>query len=407
MRKGRPHQTTVWVRPKEAQAAKRMKRGDDSELARLKAAKDYRGQHRSPSRDSGSSLADVTEKGTYPKDVYGPKGFRYYGTGSNLDKQAYSVMKSAKGKPDALVTVYRAVPRKSSGGINAGDWVTTVRGYAEEHAAGGDYKIEKKQVRARDIYTNGDSWLEWGYDPKESAVDRQKRLKEEPAEARIARREKVMTKFRRQAPGKGFESKPSKQEVIDILETGRFALVSAGKNPNLEADMSEEAQAERHEKLKQQLVADGYQFTPVEGKYGEEENSFLVWVHDATREDSIKLGEDYNQDSVIYGENGVYESHFTNDAPPSEWDSRGHKRGEVEIVETETWNDQTDEDNYYTKVPLADGTFFKFNLPLYQGLGEPVKGYKPGSRREFLHGVDDADQQEVLGRLAKRKRKRA
>jgi hypothetical protein len=213
-----------------------------------------------------------------------------------------------------------------------------------------------------------------------------------------------MTKFRRQAPGKGRNKKPTKQEAIDILETGRFALVSAGKNPNLEADMSEEAQAERHEQLKQQLIADGYFFTEVDGKYGDPETSFLVWVHDATREDTIKFGEDYNQDSVIYGENGVYESHFTNDAPPSEWDERGHKKGEVEVVE-KTWNDQTDEDDYYTKVPLADGTFFKFNLPLYQNLGEPITGYKRHSRREFLHGVDEEGQAE-LARLAKKRKKK-
>jgi hypothetical protein len=53
--------------------------------------------------------------------------------------------------------------------INSGDWVTPFRRYAEEHgrsALQGDYRIVKKQVYARDIFTAGDSWLEWGYDPQ-------------------------------------------------------------------------------------------------------------------------------------------------------------------------------------------------------------------------------------------------
>jgi len=48
--------------------------------------------------------------------------------------------------------------------INPGDWVTIVRQYAEEHGQGalnGQHKVVSKRVKAKDIYTNGDSWLEW------------------------------------------------------------------------------------------------------------------------------------------------------------------------------------------------------------------------------------------------------
>jgi len=53
-------------------------------------------------------------------------------------------------------------------GINAGDWVTTTRGYAVEHGQdnlNGNYKIVSKTVRAKDLYTDGNSPYEFGYDP--------------------------------------------------------------------------------------------------------------------------------------------------------------------------------------------------------------------------------------------------
>jgi len=56
--------------------------------------------------------------------------------------------------------------------INAGDWVTPFREYAVEHGEGalnGEYEIIKKRVKAKQIWTAGDSWLEWGYDPTDDA----------------------------------------------------------------------------------------------------------------------------------------------------------------------------------------------------------------------------------------------
>lgn len=50
--------------------------------------------------------------------------------------------------------------------INPGDWVAITKKYADDHRAGeiGWTTISKK-VKAKEIYTNGDSWDEWGYDP--------------------------------------------------------------------------------------------------------------------------------------------------------------------------------------------------------------------------------------------------
>jgi hypothetical protein len=182
-------------------------------------ADDYKGLHTAPLRDSGSPLHDLTK--TYPDDIYGPMGAQYYGhygNGNPDDRLSVSLVQSFKGKPDAKVTIYRAVPHEPSAaeqvatlekqmaaymrrgtipdgygkgwydyahqqleklknapaeppkkmGINPGDWVTINRNYAKEHGEstlGGKYKIVKQTVRAKDIYTNGDSIHEWGYDP--------------------------------------------------------------------------------------------------------------------------------------------------------------------------------------------------------------------------------------------------
>ena len=52
--------------------------------------------------------------------------------------------------------------------INIGDWVTTSRSYAKLHGEStlrGEYKILSKQVKAKDLYTDGNSIHEWGYHP--------------------------------------------------------------------------------------------------------------------------------------------------------------------------------------------------------------------------------------------------
>ena len=50
--------------------------------------------------------------------------------------------------------------------INNGDWVTISLNYAKEHGMSnlnGRYKIITKTVRAKDLYTDGNDVLEWGY----------------------------------------------------------------------------------------------------------------------------------------------------------------------------------------------------------------------------------------------------
>lgn len=131
---------------------------------------DRGGMHSPAGPGYGAPMWDVSND-MYPDDVYTSKGLSYYGTGEeSMDRQAWNQIMSLKGKPNADVKIYRAVESGYKGKLNPGDWVTTIRAYAKDHgesALGGDYRIISKTVKARDIYTAGDSWLEWGYHPQD------------------------------------------------------------------------------------------------------------------------------------------------------------------------------------------------------------------------------------------------
>jgi hypothetical protein len=128
---------------------------------------DYVGQHRAPTRDAGAPAFSLAGD-IYPDDIYSSKAVQYYGTGSDaMDSKTMGLLQSLRGKPDADVTIYRAVP-KGVDDLNAGDWVTVNKQYAKDHgesALGGDFDIIEKKVKAKDIFTNGDSIHEFGYDP--------------------------------------------------------------------------------------------------------------------------------------------------------------------------------------------------------------------------------------------------
>lgn len=128
---------------------------------------EYGMSHRPPMKESGSPLHDLTM--SYPEDVY-QYGHNYYGTGDDLmDKQSFNLAKIYRNKPNQEITIYRAVPNdKSLTDINAGDWITINKNYAKEHGESylDNYKILEKKVKAKDIFTNGDSIHEWGYDPQ-------------------------------------------------------------------------------------------------------------------------------------------------------------------------------------------------------------------------------------------------
>ena len=133
---------------------------------------DYVGQHQAPTRDGGAPAFNLAGD-IYPDDIYSSKAVQYYGTGSDtMDEETMRLLQSLRGSPDADVTIYRAVPRGVDN-LNAGDWVTVNKQYAKDHgesALGGDFDVIEKNVKASDIFTNGDSIHEFGYDPSSPAL---------------------------------------------------------------------------------------------------------------------------------------------------------------------------------------------------------------------------------------------
>jgi len=208
--------------------------GEDFDALKQLEQADYRGEHEAPGPEEDAPLYDVTKEGdVYPDDIYSSEGLRFYGTGQDkADRESISVIQSVRGKPNARVKMYRAVPHVktseetlnqlekemdaylkrgtlppgiSDGSawydnawetreelrkmedepvaivkINTGDWVTLSKTYAKEHgesALNGEYKIISKTVNAKELFTNGDSINEFGYWEKgeqvfEQPVDR-------------------------------------------------------------------------------------------------------------------------------------------------------------------------------------------------------------------------------------------
>ena len=133
---------------------------------------DYKMQHQAPGAKDGSPLYDLTSNGIYPEDFYSLKGAEYYGHGAdiNRDRQVVGLAQRYKNRPMSDITIYRAVPKNvENAKINTGDWVTIDKKYAKEHGEANlnnEYKIIQKKVKAKDIFTNGDSIYEFGYDPQ-------------------------------------------------------------------------------------------------------------------------------------------------------------------------------------------------------------------------------------------------
>lgn len=190
---------------------------------RRAADQDYRGEHQAPTNSGyDQPLWNVTP--IYPDDIYSYKAVQYYGDGTACDSTSIGIIQACQNKPNAVVKIFRAVPysppnrevildyeaqkrkilhrgkippgvqgfRNSSDyyewlsdeidrlkglpevpeaktKINQGDWVTICRQYAVDHGDGalnGKFKILTKQVHARDLWTDGNSLHEWGYDPQ-------------------------------------------------------------------------------------------------------------------------------------------------------------------------------------------------------------------------------------------------
>lgn len=126
---------------------------------------DYRGHHRAPTADDAAdgTAAPLWALEPVMPDVY--RRPRLYSHGPAWDAAA-RVAQAAEGKPDRLVTIYRAAPAGISV-INAGDWVTTSLEYARIHACqddepANDWPVLMARVPAAALYSEGDL-CEYGY----------------------------------------------------------------------------------------------------------------------------------------------------------------------------------------------------------------------------------------------------
>jgi hypothetical protein len=127
---------------------------------------DYRMRHQAPRRadefgSPATNIGDEMMPGFYEKP-------QLYGSSyDQSDKESRSVLMSIRDKPNAPVTIYRAVPENVDK-INPGDWVTLSPTYAKEHlrsnlSSGG--KVLSQVIPAKDLWFDGNSINEFGYDP--------------------------------------------------------------------------------------------------------------------------------------------------------------------------------------------------------------------------------------------------
>jgi hypothetical protein len=127
----------------------------------------YRGHHGAPGPDFGTPMHDLEE---FFPDIYDrSRQLRLYGQAGDraTDLESLAVINAMRDRPDTPVQVFRAVPPGVTT-INPGDWVTTSRRYAQMHLdsnVDGTGSILALTVPAHEVWTNGDSIHEWGWQP--------------------------------------------------------------------------------------------------------------------------------------------------------------------------------------------------------------------------------------------------
>jgi len=142
-------------------------------------------QDESPIRLDNLTKSTTGENAGYPADFYSANGPRIYAPGPQFagdefgqaNRESYKAIMAVKGKPDAEVTIYRAVPNDPKiTSINEGDFVTLSPTYAKLHGASGygpkgedAGKIISQKVKVKDIYFDGNDVNEFGYFPETAA----------------------------------------------------------------------------------------------------------------------------------------------------------------------------------------------------------------------------------------------
>lgn len=140
---------------------------------------EYRMMHQ-PSPE-GPRAHDLTEDGGegqwLPDDVYTNPNF-YSGADRTVLKETMDQLERVKGDPDAKVTIYRWAPEGEK--IQAGNWVSLSKAYAEQHGAsnsgGKAGSVVSMEVPAKDVRFAGDDLAEFGWFPEEEVPEKPAKL---------------------------------------------------------------------------------------------------------------------------------------------------------------------------------------------------------------------------------------
>lgn len=129
----------------------------------------YRGVHTAPDDSYGASL-DQIDGVVVDKNFYDNLHFYYDGGPRNptkYDLESAAAIRSARGKPDMEITIYRAVPAGVDA-IHGHDWVTLSKAYAQQHIDSNgeeDWKIISRKVPVRELWWDANSLSEFGWVP--------------------------------------------------------------------------------------------------------------------------------------------------------------------------------------------------------------------------------------------------
>jgi hypothetical protein len=136
------------------------------------APSDYHGAHRPT---PGPRIFDLTEPveglgGSMVDDSIYSSPHWFASANDKAFRETRASLSAVRGKPDALVTIYRSTPSEN---INPGDWVALSKSYAAGHGLHAtdpakDLPVRSMRVSARDVRWAGDDYSEYGYFPAES-----------------------------------------------------------------------------------------------------------------------------------------------------------------------------------------------------------------------------------------------
>lgn len=125
-------------------------------------SEDYHVPHRP--RNDGPPSFNLLQGSMVPDDVYDRPDFYAADPGSMSFRQSIAAVIRVRGKPNALVTVYRSCPRNE---LNTGDWVSFSKRYAKQHGMADDPRDDVPvwgfKVRAKDVIWPMDDIEEFGY----------------------------------------------------------------------------------------------------------------------------------------------------------------------------------------------------------------------------------------------------